>query len=112
MLAFHEGGRLFRWRSTGFTEIRCGGVACGGHLISQDGNVVIVYLGEETRIWTDANGAVPFTAAVIAAGARLGEWQSLSVFDMTPDARVFIGEASSADGRTTTYRLVVPAGTF
>jgi uncharacterized membrane protein len=105
----------FRWRAAKTTHITCGaGISsCQPTAVSADGGVIALRAGVDVSlIWTDAHGAVPFESAVVAAGADLGSWTKLSIVDMTPDARVFIGEASDADGNKAAYRLQVPRGTF
>jgi uncharacterized membrane protein len=110
-----DGSVAFRWRTAKTTPITCGAgiFSCQPVAVSADGGVVVLNAGGKALlIWTDAHGAVPFESAVVAAGADLGSWTKLSIVDMTPDARVFVGEASDADGKKAAYRLQVPRGTF
>ncbi len=112
---------LYRWRATGVTALSCGAgaVGCQASLLSHDGSLIILdrenapnHADDEELVWTDAHGAVSFMDKVKALGVDLGEWQSLNIVDMAPDARTFVGMAFGLDGQVGAYRLRVPAGTF
>jgi hypothetical protein len=121
VLSYDVNDALYRWRANGITPLSCGAGAlgCEAGLLNHDGSLIILdrqnapdHGDDEELVWTDAHGAVSFMDKVKALGVDLGEWQSLNIVDMTPDARTFVGMAFGKAGKIGAYRLRVPAGTF